>query len=109
MPLNGELIARLRSVHTSLRPDLEVSRHVFHGDASYVVRDPITFQSHNIAADDYQVIIRLKATTPLGETFEMLVTEGILSRDQEEQFYRFILTLQQLGFLRLPVADGKAL
>ncbi|MEX2286742.1 MAG: HlyD family efflux transporter periplasmic adaptor subunit [Planctomycetaceae bacterium] len=108
-PLNGELVARLRSVHTSLRPDLEISRHVFHGDAYYVVRDPITFHSHNVAARDYHVLIRLKATLSLGDTFEMLVAEGILARDQEEQFFRFVLTLQQLGFLRLPVADGSAL
>ncbi len=106
---NQEIVARLRPVRAALRPDLEVSRHIFHGEPFYVVRDPITFRSHNVSARDYHVLIRLKANVSLGETFEELAAENILSRDQEQGFFQFVVTLQQLGFLHLPLADGKVL
>jgi putative peptide zinc metalloprotease protein len=107
--LNSEIVERLRSVHTGLRADLEISRHIFHGDSFYVVRDPVTFQSHTVSAIDYQILIRLNKSISLGEVFETLTAQGTLTTDREKDFFGFILTLQHLGFLHLPITNGKVL
>src|SRR6185503_7680754 len=43
------LSATLRNVHVAMREELEVTRHVFRGVPSYIVRDPVTFQSQRLA------------------------------------------------------------
>jgi len=108
-PNQTEMIKRLRPVHTGLRPDLEVSRHLFHGEVFYVVRDPVTFLSYNVSAANYQILTQLHDSVTLGTIFDKLTTEGLVAPDQEEDFFRFILTLQQRGFLQLPISDGKSL
>ena len=103
------LAAGLREVHVGLRDDLEVSRHVFRGVVSYVVRDPMTFQSHRLAVGDYAVLGAIRADRPLSATFADLVRRGTLNADAEERFYQFVVLLHRLGFLRLPIADDKAI
>lgn len=103
------LAPRLRDVQVGIRAELEVSRHIFDGDASYVVRDPLSFQSHWLSVDNYLVFAALRSDTTLGKTFEALKARGVLGPDQEEDFYRFIISLQDGGLLSLPVSDGKAL
>jgi len=49
----------LRQVHVGLREDLEVSRHVFRGEVSYIVRDPMTFQSQRIDRADYELFVNI--------------------------------------------------
>ncbi len=108
-PASPPLAPRLRDVQVGIRAELEVSRHIFDGDASYVVRDPLSFQSHWLSVDNYLVFAALRSDTTLGKTFESLKARHVLGPEQEEDFYRFVLSLQDSGLLSLPVSDGKAL
>ncbi len=103
------LAERLQTVEVELRPDLEISRHVFRSKPSYVVRNPLTFHSHSFSAADYQVLVALDGSESLGEVFKNLVAAGTLTEGTEEEFYSFILSLHQMGFLNLPISDGTAL
>lgn len=103
------LAKRLRNVQVQVRADLDFSRHVFASEPSYVIRDPITFHSHNCSAADYQILVALNGSDTLGNIFDRLVESGRLDSGQEEGFYRFVATLHQLGFLTLPIADASSL
>lgn len=105
----SKLAERLATVQVGVRAELEISRQVFNGIPAYVVRDPITFQTFRLSVDDYQVFVRIAPEEQLGKIFEQLCEEGRLDRDQEEHFYKFIVHLNQIGILTLPVSDGKAL
>jgi putative peptide zinc metalloprotease protein len=104
-----EVVKRLQAVHAGLRSDLEVTRHVFRGQPYYVVRDPLTFQTHQFSRNDYYILISLNDTISLNDVFERLVERGLLDQDQQQEFYQFVLTLHQLGFLALPIADSRLL
>ncbi|MBU0639836.1 MAG: biotin/lipoyl-binding protein [Planctomycetes bacterium] len=103
------LAERLRAARVGVRQDLDVSRHVFRGEPCYIIRDPITFQSHRLEPEDYQVLVSIEPDRTLGETFTALVEQGFLDADGEESFYHFVFTLHRLGFLNLPVSDGSLL
>jgi len=103
------LAERLRTVKVGVRPEIEVSRHIFNGEPAYVVRDPITFQTHKLSPSDYQVFIAINANDELKAIFAKLCSSEVLEQDQEEQFYQFVLSLTQFGLLILPVSDGAAL
>ena len=103
------LADRLKSVHVGLRQDLEVTRHVFRGVPCYIVRDPITFQSHRLGLEDYRLFISIDTQRSLGETFDEVVSAGLLEADEEDTFYQFILNLHRFGFLNLPVTDDRLL
>lgn len=100
------LAEQLKEVRVGARPELDVSRHVFGGDAAYVVTDPISFQSHRLSQADYQVFIAINARQTLSKVFSGLVASGHLEADQEEEFYKFVLSLTQRGLLNLPLSDG---
>ena len=100
---------RLGPDQAGLRLDLEVTRHLFRGQPKYIVRDPLTFQTHQFSQYDYQILVALNDSVRLEEIFENLVDERQLDADQEEGFYQFILKLHQLNYLILPIADGKLL
>jgi putative peptide zinc metalloprotease protein len=104
-PDASSLADRLRVVRVGLREDLEVSRHLFRGSPSYVVRDPVTFQSQRLDPCDYDVFVRLKADRELGAIFDELVAGGKAAKEDEEEFYQFVMSLHRLGFLQLPVSD----
>ncbi len=108
-PAPQRLATKLRSVHVNLREDLEVSRHSFRGEPSYIVRDPMTFHSQRFTLADYQIFVRIDATRSLADIFKELVSGGKLRDDDEERFYRFIMSLHGLGFLHLPISDSKLL
>ena len=108
-PASPSLASRLQGVVVSVRADLEISRHVFRDQPCYIVRDPITFQSHRIAPEDYDILIAVSDERTLGETFEQLVQEGRLDASHEDDYYQFLLSLHQLGVLNLPVANDKIL
>lgn len=109
-PASKEPIApRLRQAQVGLRPDIEVHRHVFRGEVSYVFRDPMTLAVHKLTEADYQLCAVLSEDRPLGEAFELLVAQGSIDREDEESFYQFILSLHALGFLSLPVPDDQSL
>lgn len=103
------LADRLRNVRVSIRDDLTVTRHVLRGEPAYVVRDPLTFESHRFDAEDYAVFVSIDTARTLGETFDALVEQGRCGREAEEAFYQFVFGLHRLGFLQLPVADDAAL
>lgn len=104
-----KLADRLRSVRVAVRSDLEVTRHVLRGEPAYVVRDPLTFQSHRFDAADYAVLVAIDATRPLATIFDELVAAGRCDAAAEETFYQFVFGLHRLGFLQLPLSDDQAL
>lgn len=108
-PDQPSLADRLRSVRVSTREDLEVSRHVFRGEPCYIVRDPITFQSHHFGPDDYRVLVSIDTTRTLGEIYDELAERDGLSGEDEECFYQFVFSLHRFGFLNLPISDDKLL
>ena len=103
------IAGRLAPAMVGLRTDLEVHRHVFRGEPSYVIRDPMTLAVHRVSAADYQIVASLSTERSLGDTFAHLVAEEHLDTEDEESFYRFVLSLHSLGFLNLPVPDDKSL
>ncbi len=103
------LAQRLSGAHVGLRDDLEVSRHVFRNQPSYVIRDPISFQTHCLNVTEYKLLTTIDADRSLGEIFESIVEAGILRQNDEDFFYRFITSLHRLGVLSLPSVDDKAL
>jgi putative peptide zinc metalloprotease protein len=103
------LVERLAKCHVGVRNDLEVSRHVFLGEISYILRDPISFDGHNFSATDYEILISLVDDHSLGEIFEQLKLRNLLQQEQAEDFYRFVIELQARGLLSLPVTDGEKL
>lgn len=103
------LAARLRQTRVDLRRDLEISRHLFRGEPSYVMRDPVTGQSHCFSFADYRVLVSLDPDQSLGQIFEKLVRRGDLLDTQEDRFYEFILFLHRANFLNLPLTDGRSL
>ncbi|MEM7168384.1 MAG: hypothetical protein AAF581_23255 [Planctomycetota bacterium] len=105
----GGLSDRLANSHVGLRPELQFSRHLFRGKVSYIVRDPVTFESHRVTAEDYEIIATVRPERSLGETFEDLVQKGKLDAESEEAFYEFIVSLHGLGFLSLGISDSSRL
>ncbi len=108
-PGKPNLTELLASVHVGTRPELEVSRHEFGGQAAYVVRDPITFHTFKLSQEDYQVFVALNADRQLKDVFQTLVQSDRLASDQEQHFYQFVFHLNQIGLLNLPISDGKKL
>lgn len=100
---------RLRGVVVHLRADLDVNRQLAHGKPIYVVRDPVSFQSHALDPDEYEIFVGLDLGKPLGETFDALVERGRLADTDEDAFYAFVLSLHRAGLLNLPIADGRSL
>ena len=103
------LAERLGSVRVGARRDLEVSRHVFRGQPTYIIRDPITFDSHRFSPSDYQLFIAIDSSRTLSEIFADQVAREILEQEQEESFYQFVFSLHRLSFLNLPMSDDKIL
>lgn len=108
-PANGTLAGKLGESLVGSRDDLDISRHVFFGETSYVVRDPVTFEGHNFSPSDYEIFTNLRDDVPLNQVFESLVERKVISREEEEDFYRFVIELQKRGLLSLPVTDGESL
>lgn len=108
-PPAPNLAERLRNVRVGIRGDLEVSRHLFRNEPAYIIRDPISFQSHRFAVSDYAILVRISTDITLGELFESLVREGQLQNTDEEHYYSFVFQLHRLGLLALPVSDAALL
>ncbi len=108
-PAQPSLAERLGQARVGLRSDLSVSRHMFRGEASYILRDPLTFQSHRVSAADYSVITSLTAERELCSILAELKSRGEVDAEDDEDFYQFIVSLHKLGFLNLPIGDEKSL
>lgn len=103
------LSEQLRDVVVSPRRDLSVSRHVFRSGPSYVLRDSVTFKTHRLDPQDFRILSALDQAVTLGDTFQSLVEQGQLEREDEEAFYGFIVDLHQRNLLSLPLSDGAVL
>lgn len=101
-------IERLRESTIAARNDLKVSRHLFRDVPSYIVHDPVSFQSHRLSQSDYLVLSSLKTSKTLEEVFTDLTETGAYTGDRKK-FYKFVLDLQMRGLLDLPIADGSRL
>lgn len=108
-PKPPALAERLKGVVVELRGELDISRHRFRDGPAYVVRDPVTFATHRFDPEDYTILNALSHDETLGDTFEHLVGTGVMGRDEEEDFYAFILDLHQRSLLTLPVNNADAL
>ncbi len=101
--------AKLGDVRASIRPNLEVSRHVFTGKTTYVVRDPVTAQTHRFTAEDYQLLVSIDQSRTLKESLNGLIEKKRLDSSMESNFYKFVIHLHQMGLLSLPLSDGASL
>ncbi len=108
-PTEQDLAQRLGPAHVGLRKDLQVHRHVFNSIPSYVIRDPITLDCHRLSLKEYQILTCITPERSLAEIFGSFVHDGTFQPQQQDEFYRFVMLLHQLAFLRLPVADSKIL
>ena len=108
-PAYNSLASTIGNSHVGVRNDLDVSRHVFFGETSYIVRDLISFEGHNFAPVDYEILTSLRDDRSLNEVFEGLKLRGIVEDGQAEEFFRFVIELQKRGLLSLPVTDGESL
>jgi putative peptide zinc metalloprotease protein len=104
-----DLASRFRQVRVGVRQDLEVTRQLFRGQPAYIVRDPVTFQSHRLEPADYQVFVSIDPARSLGEIFDDLVAQGLVGAEDEGAFYEFIVQLHRMSFLNLPISDEKLL
>ncbi|HBJ38305.1 MAG TPA: hypothetical protein DDZ51_26845, partial [Planctomycetaceae bacterium] len=105
----SELAEKLGDVRASIRPNLDVSRHIFSGKPTYLLRDPVTAQTHRFSVEDYQLLIAIDQSRTLKESLALLIQKQRLTEDQAENFYKFVVHLHQLGLLSLPLGDGTAL
>lgn len=103
------LAERLGGSMVDVRRDLEVSRHVFRGEVAYIVRDPLTANSHRLGAREYELFNAVDSRMTLGEHAEELVERGLLAESDTESFFRFVMQLHKLGFLKLPLQDEAGL
>lgn len=108
-PAPPSLKERLGKAVVTLRSELEFTRTVFRGQPWYVVRHPITFQSHRLTPSQYEMLMALCVERPLEESFTHLVERKMIAEAKEESFYEFVFQLHRMGMLDLPVADDKAL
>lgn len=99
-------MAGLGGVQVGLRPDLEITRQRLAGKPQYVIHDPVAFHNHAFEADEYRVLCAITDQRALGDTFRSLVADDILGEDDEERFFKFVLSLHQKSLLALPLADG---
>lgn len=108
-PPASPIAAKLRDVMAGLRHDLNVSRHVMRGEVTYILRDPVSFDTHAFDVTDYRVLVALDGERTLGEAFEVLCARGACDVQHEENYYRFVLDLHRSGLLSLPISDEKQL
>ena len=103
------LSERLGGTFVGTRDDLDVSRHVFFGETSYVIRDPITFDGHNLSPTDYEIFTNLSDDKPLSEVCDELIESGVFEANERESFFHYVVELQKRNLLSLPVTDSDSL
>ena len=103
------LADRLADVQVRVRADLKYTRQVNRDGVSYIVHHPVTFQNHRLSTEDYLILSQLRESRTLSQSFQQLVVRGLLAEKQREDFYRFVVHLNQLHLLRLPMSDAKQL
>jgi len=104
----AQAVDRLKTTQLGARDDLKVSRHLFRGEPSYIIHDPISFQSHRFSQSDYLVFASLDKEKTLGQIYSELVANEQVDQD-ENGFYEFVLGLQMRGLLDLPLLESRRL
>lgn len=107
--MSVDLSEKMASICVSVRRDLYISRKLFRGKVSYVVQDPVTFQHYRMSPQEYSVLMGIRNDQPLGQVLGSLQADGHLRDQDGENFYRFVIALHQMNFLKLPLADDGAL
>ncbi|MFQ5503951.1 MAG: hypothetical protein ACE5F1_04035 [Planctomycetota bacterium] len=100
---------KLGNLRIGLRSDLEFTRVVNYGRSAYVVHDPLSFSNHMFTLDEYLILSSIVDRRSLKESFECLVSRGIMEEDERDLFYRFILLLHSKNLLVLPIIDADKL
>lgn len=106
---NQSLNAKLAGLTLRSRLDLEVSRHVSAGKVAYILRDPVTFESHRFTQLDYEVFVGISSGLPLADVFRSLVEKARVKSEAENDFYQFAAELVNTGLVGLPASSGKTL
>jgi hypothetical protein len=63
------MVLAMRKVVVMPRRELSVSRHVMRDEVVYVVRDPISFETHAFGGSDYALLTALNGDRTLREAF----------------------------------------
>ncbi len=108
-PRATPLADKLRHAAVGVRGDLDFTRHVMRGKVAYIVRDPVSFETHAFSAADYRLLTALNGERTLGEAFASLCAGGACRPEDEEPFFRFVLDLHRSGLLSLPISDERRL
>ena len=108
-PGQPRLSEQLGNSYVGTRDDLEITRQIFFGEISYVVRDPVTFDGHNLSPTDYEVFTSLTKEKSLKEVCQTLIEQGVFEASEQESFYSYVVELQKRNLLNLPVTDSEML
>lgn len=106
---DGEDLQNFRGLQIELRRDVQITRQLLRGEPTYVIHDPVSFQTQRLSLNDYRVICELRDDLSLHVCFRNAVAKGILSESREREFYQFIQQLHGLGILSIPNYDSATL
>ena len=109
MGLSAQFEEKLGEIRVGLRADLEFNRVVMHGQASYIVHDPVSFTNHRFSVEEYLIITAIIETRSLKDTFEQLVLRKVLEEKEKDAFFKFVLILHSKCLLSLPILDADKL
>lgn len=101
----AEILATWRTRRVGLRSDIEVTRLSIGNVPSYVLHDPVSFRNHRLSLDDYRVVAALNDSQTALECYQSILANGDIENTTEIEFYQFLIRLQTLGLLALPVSD----
>lgn len=96
------LAESLGGVVVGARRDLVVTRQIVRGDPQYVVHDPVAFCNHALTALEYRILCSIGSRQTLSESLDELIAAEILSPEDREEFYEFVLGLHGMGLLVVP-------
>jgi putative peptide zinc metalloprotease protein len=103
------LADKLADVYTAGRTDLEVHRQIHDDQPVYILHDPQGFQSHRFSVADYRVFSALRDDIPLSQVLQNLIDAGMLTEENKDDFYRFVVALRMLNLLKHTDASSKEL
>lgn len=104
-----KLYSRLAELEAVRRADIEITRQVTRSEAWYVVHDPVTFRHHRMSVQDYQIFAGIQQHRTLDECFRELVKRKVVDETDTEKFYAWVVQLNRLGLISLPIDTGRVL
>jgi len=82
-----------------LASDVSVSRHVYRGRASYVLKRLTAAAVHQLDAASYQIIEQLNGDTSVGELWERFVVEHDELAPTQDEWMALLAQLHQADLL----------